>query len=146
MNCLRTGAIACLAWLALLGTSAARAAESTDVVIVVDASSPIHSIALADVRRRYLGVPVVVDGVEVTPIRNLSEATTYEVFLQRVLFMSAQNFERRMVTRIFSEGGRRIATVSSQDELNQVLHDNPGSISFARRAVVGGSLRIVAEP
>lgn len=79
-------------------------------------------------------------------MRNLSDADVYEVFLQRVLFMSAQSYERRMLNRIFREGGNRVLAVSSNEELYRTLHGDPGRISFVPRKAVGPNLRIVAEP
>src|SRR5215470_13304718 len=110
--------LACALAMRLPGASA-----PSDLVIVVDESSPVRSISVADVRRRYLGIPVVVDGIEVVPVRNLSDADFYEMFLQRVLFMSAQSYERRMVSKIFREGGSSILAVGSRDELYRTLHN-----------------------
>jgi hypothetical protein len=146
MRRLLAGAMLCLACAMVLGLPNAAPAGSSDLVIVVDESSPVRSISVADVRRRFLGIPVVVDGVEVVPVRNLSDADFYEMFLQRVLFMSAQSYERRMVSKIFREGGSSILAVGSREELYRTLHSDPRRISFVPRAAVGAGLRIVAEP
>jgi hypothetical protein len=72
MNRLRARALVCLVCAVVLGLPARAApaaqASPSDLVIVVDGSSPIRSIPLADVRRRYLGIPLVVDGVEVVRV------------------------------------------------------------------------------
>jgi len=127
------------------GPIAAWSAPS-DLVIVVDENSPIRGIPIADVRRRYLGIPLVINGVEVIPVRNLSDTDFYEVFLQRVLFMSAESYERRMLTKIFREGGESILAVTSREELYRVLRNDPRRVTFVPRAAVGPTLRIVAEP
>jgi hypothetical protein len=130
----------------LLAPLRAPAAGPSDLVIVVEESSPIRSMSVADVRRVFLGVPLVVAGVDVVPVRNLVEEDLYELFLQRVLFMSAQTYERRMMIRIFQQGGTHIATARSSEELQHLLHTSPGCMSYARRRAVGRGLRIVAEP
>jgi hypothetical protein len=146
MKRLRARAAACLVCAFVLGLPSAARPAASDLVIVVDESSPIRSISVADVRRRFLGIPLAVDGVEVIPVRNLSNTDFYEVFLQRVLFMSAQSYERRMLNKIFRDGGDRILAVTSIVELSRALHDDPRRISFAPRGAVGSNLRIVAEP
>jgi len=146
MKCLRAMALVCLMFAMVLGPANAARAGASDLVIVVDETSPIRSISVADVRRRFLGIPLVVDGVEVVPVRNLSDADFYELFLQRVLFMSAPNYERRMLNKVFREGGDRILAVTSNDELYRTLHKDPRRISFVPRAAVRPNLRIVAEP
>lgn len=144
---LRARAVACVAAaLLLFGVPHTVWSSSADLVIVVDDRSPIRSIPIADVRRRYLGIPLVIDGVEVIPVRNLSNADFYEMFLQRVLFMSAEGYERRMLNKIFREGGDTIASVSSREELERLLHGDTRRITFLPRSAVGRSLRIIAEP
>ena len=137
-------AMVCLA--SAISSPLAASAAPADLVIVVDENSPIRGIPIADVRRRYLGIPLVVNGVEVIPVRNLADGDLYEVFLQRVLFMSAESYERRMLTRIFREGGESILAVTSRDELQRILRTDPRRVTFVPRAAVSRTMRIVAEP
>ena len=146
MNRLRAMALVCLMFAMVLGPANAARAGASDLVIVVDETSPIRSISVADVRRRFLGIPLVVDGVEVVPVRNVSNADFYELFLQRVLFMSAPSYERRMLNKVFREGGDRVLAVTSNEELYRALRNDPRRISFVPRAAVRPNLRIVAEP
>lgn len=139
---------------AVLGLVAALAvapmafAGDARVVIVAGAQSTIRSIAPADVRRMFLGLPIVVDGAEVAPLCNLADTRTHEVFLQKVLFMSAQAYERRMLGKVYREGGSRLREFESSDALLQALLANPRGVTYMLHdaAVATPGVRIVAEP
>jgi len=54
----------------------------------------------------------------------------YEVFLQKVIYMSAQNYERRLVVRAFRLGGRRPEKYDNQVILLRNLRENPNAVTF----------------
>ncbi|MCL5669464.1 MAG: hypothetical protein M1392_05745 [Gammaproteobacteria bacterium] len=48
------------------------------------------------------------DGVQLVPLLNTGDPMLYEVFLQKVIFLSARNYERQVLSRVFRMGGRRL--------------------------------------
>lgn len=112
-----------------LATGAAHETDQ-DIVLVASARSPLSSIAPPDVRRLYLGIPIVQAGREVMPLINHSNTLVKELFLQKVLFMSAQIFERQMVSRVFRQGGAKIPEFSDLRTLAAALIADPMAVSF----------------
>jgi hypothetical protein len=131
----------------LLGPRPADAAE-TKLVLVASARSPIAPISAADARRLYLGVPLVQDGHEVVPLRNVTDSATQELFLQRVLFMSAQAYERQMAGRVYRSGGNRLPEYAVQRELVDKLVTDPWAVTYMTLEAASSvpDLRIVSTP
>jgi hypothetical protein len=126
--------------------TSAMAAESP-LVLVASAASPLTAIPANDVRKAFLGVPVLVNDKALVPLVNSSSADSKELFLQRVLFMSSAVFERHCLSRIFKNGGNKIGDFSDATSLTNALNANPHSISYmqlgdARKFT---SLRILGE-
>jgi hypothetical protein len=105
-------------------------AQEGSLVLVAGTKSPLPAIAAHEVRRVYLGVPLVVGDKEVVPLLNLTALETKELFLQKVLFMSAPVYERHMVGRVFRNGGSRIVEFQEAQALVNALTSNPYAISF----------------
>jgi hypothetical protein len=129
------------------GSRPADAAESR-LVLVASAKSQIAPISAADARRLYLGVPLVQDGHEVIPIRNLTDPGTQELFLQRVLFMSAQAYDRQMSGRVYRSGGNRIPEYAVQRDLIDKLLAEPWAVTYmsSEAALSQPELKIVSLP
>ena len=122
--CWHLPGLACLIWSML-----AWAAEP-QLVLVAGGASPLQEISPEQARRLYLGIPVVLHGHEITPLRNLSDRTIQEVFLQRVLYMSAQAYERQMAARIFRGGGNELRSYGTLKQLSEALGRDPWAISY----------------
>jgi hypothetical protein len=54
----------------------------------------------------------------------------YEVFLQKVIFLSERDYEKRLITRTFQTGERRPVVHVKEHELLQSLGRQPGSVTF----------------
>jgi hypothetical protein len=126
----------------------AYAAPDTEpqLVVIADARSPLTTIPIGEVRKLFLGVPLVFNNVEVVPVLNQSDPQLVEAFLQKVLFMSATVYERRMVGKVYREGGARIAEVHSREELVRVLAADRRRVSYALRDALPPGVKIVSEP
>ena len=124
----------------------AQAADSR-LVVVASAKSSIHDLTTNEVRRAYLGVAVINDGQELLPVRNASDALLKEIFLQKVLFMSANQYERHMVTRVFRGGGERIPEHIDMQQLVNELQADHRKITFMRgdTAAATPGVKIVGE-
>ncbi len=115
---------------ALLVTPAAVWASQGGLVLVAGSRSPLPAIGASEVRKIYLGVPLLLADKEVVPLLNLSMPETKELFLQKVLFMSGPVYERHLVGRVFRNGGSRIAEFQDSGALANALSNNTHAISF----------------
>jgi hypothetical protein len=117
------------------------------LVMVASAQSQVSGLSPASVRRLYLGVPLVQDGHEIVPLRNSADPIGGEVFLQRVLFMSAQAYERQISGRVFRSGGQRLAEHPNLARLVDELLNNPWSVTYMSPETAASlpGLRLIGE-
>ena len=136
--------VALCAWL-LVGPTAD--AGEVRLVLVASADSPIASLSPAEVRRLYLGVPITQNGHGITPLRNASDDTVREMFLQRVLFMSAMAYERQISARLYRSGGNRLPEYSSARDLVAALAADRWSVTYMseKAAAEFSGVKIVGE-
>ena len=104
-------------------------AEEQRIAIVVNAESGIKAISAKQVRRAYLGASIVLNGIEVRPLLNQSDQLAVEVFLQRILFMSAEAYERQLIAHSF-QGGSRPRAYENMTALLTALHNDNAAITF----------------
>lgn len=100
------------------------------IVLVCSQGSNIASLSPIDIRKLFLGVPVMVDGKPLMPIQNNTDALLTEVFLQKIIFMSEQSYERQLVSRVFRLGGKRPEKYSNSIELVKKLNETPGTLTY----------------
>jgi hypothetical protein len=117
-----------LAACALLATLMVHAEEHR-IVIVASAGSSIKAISAKEVRRAYLGASIVLDGIEIKPLLNQTDKLAGEVFLQKVLFMSAEAYERQLLARAFRSGSSPKVFENITDLLAALQNDN-STITF----------------
>lgn len=105
----------------------------------------VAELAVADVRRAYLGTPAQAEGVVVRPLLNVAEPLLYRVFLQKVVFMSARTYERHVLSHVFRLGGSRPPRFSDLDSLLSALRAREGAVTFMweEEAERTGGLEIV---
>ena len=130
----------------VLATSMVHAAEQR-LVIIVGADSGIMTISAKEVRLAYLGASIVLNGVEIKPLRNQTDKWAGEVFLQKVLFMSGEAYERQLLARAFRGGGRPPVYENLSDLLSVLQNDN-AAITFMLygTAVTTPGIRIIGNP
>jgi hypothetical protein len=134
-----------LAVYVLLSTPMARAEEQR-IAIVVNAESGIKAISAKQVRRAYLGASIVLNGIEVRPLLNQSDQLAVEVFLQRILFMSAEAYERQLIAHSF-QGGIRPRAYENMTTLLTALHNDNAAITFMLydSAIKTAGIRIIGK-
>ncbi|MEN6586857.1 MAG: hypothetical protein ABFE02_12525 [Sulfuricella sp.] len=134
----------CLMWPGFLSANAAGAR----LVIVTSAQSPIHQMTPDEARKLYLGMPMVVDGKLIHPLRNNSDATMQEMFMQKVMFMSTQAYERQILSRVFRTGGNRPPVYTEMPELLKALESDHNAVTYLPRdtAISTVGVRIILEP
>jgi len=104
-------------------------AEGTTGVLVAAESSPIQKTNILEIRRMYLGLPSSKSLVKNTVI-NTSDSTVYRMFLKNVMHMTDKGYRRKIVKRIFRQGGKKVKEIQDITELVNYLVENPHDVSF----------------
>lgn len=122
-------------------------AEEQRIAIVTSEGAGITAISAKEVRRAYLGASVVLNGVEIKPLLNQSDKLAAEVFLQKVLFMSAEAYERQLLARSF-QGGSRPKAYANLTNLIDALRNDNATITFMlyETAINTSGIRIIGNP
>jgi len=139
---------ALLLMLMLIGKiSLANSDEFRRLVLVTDASSGITSLSNSETRRLFLGFPVVKGGHSLEAAINRSDPFLYQVFLQRVVYMSSSVYERHLLTNVIQLGGQRPQAYTDARALISVLRESPGTVSmlWESDAKANGNLIILGE-
>ncbi len=122
-------------------------AEMRTLVLVSGKEAPELELNAKETRVLFMGLPAPNNKHHIEPLLNASDPLVYEVFLQKVIFMSAQNYERRLLTKVFRLGGKRPQKYRSRSKLLQALAANPYAVSFMWRhdAQRHSNLKVVTE-
>ena len=139
------------AWIALVlivgGTAICAVVDDLSLVLVASDQSAIRALTPVETRRVYLGVPIIVNGQEIVPLRNRSSSVVDETFLQKVMFMSADAYERQMIGRVFRNGGNRIREFTDARQLVATLLANPDTVTYVKPDVAATTpgIRVVSQ-
>ena len=123
-------------------TAPARPA-SQSVVLVVRADSPVTELDSVTVRKLFLGLPVLVNGTPLRPLRNRSEPFLDEIFLQHIVAMSQSSYDRQMLIGVNRQLSLRPVEFTREADLEAALRADPNAVSFMWRQDVGNSLRVI---
>ena len=131
-----------------LGIAAPLSAAEPELVMVASEKSAIQVVSANEARKIFLGVPVLIAGREIVPVRNNTSALVHEIFLQKVVFMSAPAYERRMVAKHYRDGGDRLQAIEDHQQLVDALLADSSRISYMLREAIAATprLKIVGEP
>lgn len=110
--------------------AAAPASREQAVVLFARDVDPDMSLATLELRKLFLGFTVMHDGHVLRPIRNRSDATLDAIFLQYVVAMSEDVYERRLLELSLQQGRPRPQEVNSLPALVQAMQVTPHGISF----------------
>jgi hypothetical protein len=103
---------------------------SESVVLVVRADSPVTGLSSVEVRKLFLGVPVLIDGKPLHPIRNRSDARLDDIFLQQIVAMSQQAYDRQILVGLNRQGWVRPAEAASVARVLDALFADPEAVSY----------------
>lgn len=103
---------------------------SQAVVLVVRADSPVSDLSSVTVRKLFLGVPVLIDGKPLHPIRNRSEERLDDIFLQEIVAMSKEAYDRQILVGVNRQGWIRPAEAASVARLTEELYADPLAVSY----------------
>lgn len=133
--------------LAFFAGHAAAGEEERSVVLVAARESPLNGLPAKDLRLAYLAVPVRYNDLEVRPVINETDPLLHEIFLQKVMYLSAQHYRRQVLARVFRRGGSRPTVVEKSGGLVETLAADPRRVSYMwrREAEKHPNLRILGQ-
>jgi hypothetical protein len=122
-------------------------ATSHTLVLVVRADSKVVDLDSLQVRKLFLGVPVLVSGSPLHPVRNRSDAELDPIFLQQIVAMSQSAYEREILIGVNRQGWLRPVEVSTTRKVIEALNADPNAVSFMWQADVAHNpgLRVIRE-
>lgn len=137
----------CCLGLLILFFNPAVADQARHIVLVAGANTYVPPLTPAEVRKLFLGVVITKDGQRIEPLLNLTDSLLHEVFLQKVVFMSSENYERQLSARINHLGDPRPQEYSDPWQLISALRSRRGAVSYmwAKDARPRMGLKIVQE-
>lgn len=117
------------------------------MLVVAASSSPVDHMTRQELRRLYLGVHYQTRYGRLKPVRNEADAMLREVFLQKILFMSKNAYQRALATRLVQLGEAGPAEFRDTKKLIQALHSNPSLVSYLWSSQLpgDGSLKVLLE-
>jgi hypothetical protein len=107
-----------------------RSEEVRTLVLAAGTNSTIPPLTVQEARKLFLGIPVERNGATVTPILNTSDPLLYEVFLQKVTYMSSPAYETQLVSTVFRMGGKRPRNFADAKTLVEALRKDPNSVTY----------------
>jgi hypothetical protein len=105
-------------------------AAERSLVLVRSEQATVPPLTEQEVRKLFLGEALIKNGQRVQALRNGTSPFLYEVFLQKIVFMSARNYERQLLSRVFRLGGQRPPAYEDLNELIAALMNNPAAVTF----------------
>lgn len=118
---------------------------SQAVVLVVRADSPLQELDSVSVRKLFLGLPVLINGSPLHPLRNRSDTVLDEIFLQQIVAMSQSNYDRQILIGVNRQGWLRPTEYGRLSDLVAALEADPNAVSFMWERDVGHNpkLRVI---
>lgn len=116
--------------LALLLGAPLGSAGSQSVVLVVRADSAVVDLDPVSVRKLFLGVPVLVNGSPLHPIRNRSDTQLDQIFLQVIAAMSRSAYDRQILIGLNRHGWLRPEELDSSSRILDKLSVDPNAVTF----------------
>jgi len=114
----------------LLCLASQACAASHTLVLVVRADSKVSDLDSLTVRKLFLGLPVLVEGGLLHPVRNRSDAELDPIFLQQIVAMSQSAYDRQILIGVNRQGWLRPAEVSTVSRVLDILYDDPNAVTF----------------
>jgi hypothetical protein len=118
--------------------SRAVALDDDPVVLATATLDAGLSLASVEVRKLFLGFTVLHEGHALRPIRNRSDTLLDKIFLQHLMTMSAEAYERRLLAMTLQQGRPRPLEVHSKVALIEALLGIPHGVSFAWESDLAG--------
>jgi hypothetical protein len=105
-------------------------AASHTLVLVTRADSKVSGLDSLTVRKLFLGLPVLVEGSPLHPVRNRSDTALDPIFLQEIVAMSQSAYDRQILIGVNRQGWLRPAEINTMDRLLDTLYADPNAVTF----------------
>jgi hypothetical protein len=115
---------------------------SREVVLVVREDSPVTDLDSVTLRKLFLGLPVLVNGSPLHPLRDRSDPQLDEIFLQQIVAMSQSSYDRQILIGVNRQRALRPPEFDSTPQLVAALSADPNAVSFMWLRDVGHNPRI----
>lgn len=102
---------------------------SKELVLVSSTTASYEPLSSFEVRKIFLGFPIKRENTPLIAIRNKSDEESYQVFLQKVVHLSARNYERRLMSKTFRTGTPTVLEVDTLPALKKKLLSNEFNVS-----------------
>ena len=109
---------------------------------MVRVDSPVTDLDSVSVRKLFLGLPVLVNGTPLHPLRNRSEPLLDEIFLQNIVAMSKSSYDRQVLIGVNRQLALRPPELTSAAEVVAAVSADPNAVSFMWQREVGHNPRI----
>jgi hypothetical protein len=103
---------------------------SQAVVLVVGPNSSVVDLDPVTVRKLFLGLPVLINGHPLHPLRNRSDPRLDPIFLQQIVAMSQSAYDRQILVGVNRQGWLRPLEVTSGRHVLDALYSDPGAVTF----------------
>lgn len=105
-------------------------AASRTLVLVVRADSKVSNLDSIAVRKLFLGLPVLIEGTPLHPVRNRSDPQLDPIFLQQIVAMSQSAYDRQTLIGVNRQGWLRPAEATTTGRMLDALYADPNAVSF----------------
>ena len=100
------------------------------VVLVVSSESRVENLSPIEVRKLFLGFPVLVDGALLHPLRNRSDPRLDPIFFQQIVAMSDEAYDRQILIGVNRQGRLPPVELRNRERVLQALYSDPRAVSF----------------
>jgi len=128
--------------LLLLGMAAPVAAAERALVLIASTGSAVEHLDPIEIRKLFLGIPVLRNGAPLRPVCNMTDERIQEVFLQYVVAMSQSAYDRRILSQVNNAGRARPLELRSRAAVLATIYADRQAVSYVWLADVAGNPRI----
>ena len=116
--------------LLLIGKPSLAANDSNrHLVLVTNSTTGITSLSASEIHKLFMGLPIEKDGQSLEAAINQSDPFLYEIFLQKIAYMSSISYKRHLLSNVIQLGGRRPQVFNNTQSLIIALKQKTGTVS-----------------
>jgi hypothetical protein len=112
------------------------------VVLIVASGSGVSILDAIDIKRLFLGIPVMVNGTKLHALRNNCDERMDLIFLQHVVAMSESVYERRLLALTLEQGRRAPLVFHDATQLITALAADRTAVSYAWESSIRSDPRV----
>lgn len=111
------------------------------LVLVAGVYSDIKPLAPDELRRLFLGMPIYKESRKLVPLINLTDRFVHEVFLQKIVFMSAEIYAKQLTLRRAID--RHLSLNINQLQKQLINNDSSVSYMWRKAARIDPRLKVI---